>query len=275
LFYGNYHQFADPESFEDADDLEELVEFAKFPIFILPIGIEPTEYCNLDQKITQIEKIVKQWDESAEHKALSDCLYKMKDTARITKLVCIGHGSVARGDLSERMDSVLQHIAAASMAKEVTAMYEQSGTPLNEPITIIAQDPVYTRDDETILSHFPVPISIVPDPYGFLAIDEFTLVMSLYPSVPVKQIVADLAAKGKGPAAIFWNDDSWDIEHGGVDIVTYQSTDMYFANAGSRRLADMLGGYVKVMDGNAEFDRSNEVASFDLLQGAHLWARSN
>ena len=159
------------------------------------------------------------------------------------------------------------------MAKELTAMYEQSGTPLNEPITIIAQDPVYTRDDVTILSHLPVRISIVSDPDGFLAIDESTLVMSLYPNVPVKQIVADLAAEGKGPAAMFWNDDSWDIEHGGVDIVTYQSTVKYFVNAGSSRLADMLGGYVKVMDGDAEFDRSNEVASFDLLQGAHLWAR--
>jgi hypothetical protein len=48
--------------------------------------------------------------------------------------------------------------------------------------------------------------------------------MSCYPTVPVKQIVADLAAdslSGKGPAALLWNNSEWDEEHGGVDTVTF------------------------------------------------------
>jgi hypothetical protein len=41
----------------------------------------------------------------------------------------------------------------------------------------------------------------------------------------VKQIVADLAAdttSGKGPAAVLWNTDLWDVKHGGVNVVTYK-----------------------------------------------------
>jgi hypothetical protein len=86
--------------------------------------------------------------------------------------------------------------------------------------------------------------------------------MSCYPTVPVKQMVADLAAdsvSGKGPAALFRNDSSWDEKHGDTDTVTYRWTEVvYFANPGSRRLADMLESYEKVMNGPEAFaDRFN------------------
>jgi hypothetical protein len=81
--------------------------------------------------------------------------------------------------------------------------------------------------------------------------------MSCYPTVPVKQIVADLAAdslSGKGPAALLWNNSEWDEEHGGVDTVTFfNQDDCGFANPASRRLLDMLEGYTKVMNGAETF----------------------
>lgn len=81
--------------------------------------------------------------------------------------------------------------------------------------------------------------------------------MACYPAIPVKQMIADLAANstsGKGPAAIFVENASWDDEHGGVEVVTYGWVEViYYSNAGSPRFMKMLEGYEKAMDGQEVF----------------------
>jgi hypothetical protein len=194
------------------------------------------------------------WERSFERKVLYKFLRKMviSKTAQVSNIVCLGHGS-----LDKNYASILQHVAAVFIAQDLTALYEEYGKPPEDPITITAQDPAYTENDHTVLSLFPIPIRIVSDPEGFLAINESSLVMSCYPTVPTKQMVADLAAdsvSGKGTAALLWNDCSWDEKHGDTDTVTYRWTEVvYFANPGSRRLVNMLDGYDKVMGGAEAF----------------------
>jgi hypothetical protein len=148
------------------------------------------------------------WERSFERKVLYKFLRKMviSKTAQVSNIVCLGHGS-----LDKNYASILQHVAAVFIAQDLTALYEEYGKPPEDPITITAQDPAYTENDHTVLSLFPIPIRIVSDPEGFLAINESSLVMSCYPTVPTKQMVADLAAdsvSGKDTAALLWNDCS-------------------------------------------------------------------
>ena len=68
-----------------------------------------------------------------------------------------------------------------------------------EDIRCYAQDPSYLDCDKEFLK--TICIDTIEDPKGFLEVDEKTLVVSVSPDVPVKQIVADL----QRPAAMLWD----------------------------------------------------------------------
>ena len=67
------------------------------------------------------------------------------------------------------------------------------------PIKCFAQDPIYTEVDEYILKRHE--IAVVDDPKAFLEVDTSTIVFTVAPNLPVKQIVTDLTK----PVAMIWN----------------------------------------------------------------------
>ncbi|KAL4974118.1 hypothetical protein BDW66DRAFT_92205 [Aspergillus desertorum] len=69
----------------------------------------------------------------------------------------------------------------------------------DDEIKCYAQDPAYTEADRSLLRS--IGIQPLDDPKGFLEIDDETLVFSVSPNVPVKQIVADV----QWPGAMIWN----------------------------------------------------------------------
>jgi hypothetical protein len=159
----------------------------------------------------------KLWYKSIEPELLESSLRKLSETAQVTNIVCLGLGSLPYGEFS-----TIQHIVVSDMAQELAAMYKTTGRPLERPITIIAQDLCYTPADEAQRAALPTSIHVVWDLEGFIAINSGTLVMSCYPSVPVKQIVAHLAmdsTDGIGLAAMLRNDSNGD-DLGDVDTVT-------------------------------------------------------
>ncbi|KAL4786531.1 hypothetical protein BJX76DRAFT_346205 [Aspergillus varians] len=68
-----------------------------------------------------------------------------------------------------------------------------------DEIKCYAQDPAYNDVDQALLRD--IGIEPLDDPKGFLEIDEDTLVFSVSPNVPVKQVVADV----QWPGAMIWN----------------------------------------------------------------------
>lgn len=269
LLYNSHHVLADHEPHKIlrhcseeirnivrgfGDDVEEMIERANLPVYVHFTEDEELEDYDMDIMIQQLGIGMALWDGCFEHKVLLGSLRKMvtSNAAQVTNIVCIGHGGFGR-----ELASIMQHIVASSIAKELASLYVECGKPLATPITITAQDPAYSASVEWLLSRLPTPIQIVVDPEGFLEINESSFVMSCYPVVPVKQMIADLATDstaGKGPAAVMTNNSSWDDKHGGVDVVTYLWTEVvYFANPGSRRWLDMLKIYEKMMDGSEAF----------------------
>ncbi|KAL4919049.1 hypothetical protein BDW62DRAFT_210001 [Aspergillus aurantiobrunneus] len=71
-------------------------------------------------------------------------------------------------------------------------------------IRCYAQDPAYNDVDKALLRS--IGIEPLDDPKGFLEIDEYTLVFSVSPNVPVKQVVADV----QWPGAMIWNTVSFE-----------------------------------------------------------------
>ncbi|PYH87873.1 hypothetical protein BO71DRAFT_392653 [Aspergillus ellipticus CBS 707.79] len=173
-----------------------------FPTMILsdqaPVSILYTHYpsvpaSTLEEVRGAFGKIRGHWEESETCQELTSHLSTMKASTRIQKIVAFGLGTLAKvqnGRLSTR--SYVQHAAIRSM---VTALADVDG----EEIQCYAQDPWYDEMDVAFLGS--IGITVVSDPKGFLEIDESTLVFSVCPNVPVKQIVADV----RWPGAMIWN----------------------------------------------------------------------
>jgi hypothetical protein len=81
----------------------------------------------------------------------------------------------------------------------MVASLAKRGLNGGQEIKCYAQDPVYDEIDKEFLTS--IGIAPLDDPKGFLAVDQQTLVFSVSPNVPVKQIITDL----QRPAAMVWN----------------------------------------------------------------------
>ncbi|KAH7133816.1 hypothetical protein EDB81DRAFT_859313 [Dactylonectria macrodidyma] len=131
------------------------------------------------------------WEESDACRQLKETLNSVPIPESITKVVCFALGSlVPIGDWPER--SYTQHAAALTM---VDVLKARTGCD----IQCYAQEPIYTDICRKILgSH---GIKVLDGVKGFLEVDETTLVFSVSPNIPVKQIITDLAR----PAIMVWN----------------------------------------------------------------------
>ena len=120
---------------------------------------------------------------------------EVDDLPRIDKIVCFGLANFhdPKGDDTRQLSrSHTQHLAALTIA---SVLEERFGL---DNVCIIAQDPAYMETDQDFLRK--IGIEPVKDPKGFLEITETTLVITVYPNICVRQIVAD----NRWPAAMIW-----------------------------------------------------------------------
>lgn len=111
----------------------------------------------------------------------------------LNKIVCFGLGDFTASDrgfggFQARCNT--QHAAVETIAKLLRKKRE---------IICYAQDPGYNDNDKEMLRS--IGITPIDDPRGFLEVDSNTLVISICPNVPVKQIITDLYP----PGAMLWN----------------------------------------------------------------------
>ncbi|KAJ4292217.1 hypothetical protein N0V88_005848 [Collariella sp. IMI 366227] len=97
-----------------------------------------------------------------------------------------------------------QHVLMLAMRELVQGAAEEAGKKSLE-VKCYAQDPMYTPVDKQVLGE--VGITVLDDPRGFLEVDDNSVVISISPNIPVKQIVADIAR----PAVVIW----YRVEPGG------------------------------------------------------------
>lgn len=139
----------------------------------------------------------KAWETSETRRFLVEQLDKFTpgQIAGITKVVGFALGDVAMSKKKEDVQRPLaQHASLLTIAGFLT------GRNGGREVPCYSQDPANNAGPGT---EFLRTIGITPldDPKGFLAVDENTLVVSVAPNVPVRQILADI----QWPLAMLWN----------------------------------------------------------------------
>ncbi|KAJ5160127.1 uncharacterized protein N7482_007131 [Penicillium canariense] len=171
------------------------------------------------------------WQETEVCQQLKQVLHRHAATHRITKVV-----GLALSAMSIRVDdcprSYIQHALLLTLRNWLA---ERDGTE----VTCYAQDPGYRSVDKEVLRAHN--IQVIDDPQAWLEIDDQSVVFSVAPNVPVKEIVADIAR----PGIIIWERVGFeDADQEGKTSSTDPS---------SPRVRAMLEGY-ELFDFGAEDD---------------------
>ncbi|KAK8111688.1 uncharacterized protein PG998_008145 [Apiospora kogelbergensis] len=114
-------------------------------------------------------------------------------SAGIDKIVAFACGPLI-WDSKVAVQSILQHGLLLSLRDYLLGKGEQAGE-----CPCYVQDPAYSDRDKDVLKS--LGITTLEDPAGFFEADDRSIVLSFYPNVPVKQIIADLCR----PAVIIWS----------------------------------------------------------------------
>ncbi|KKY32456.1 hypothetical protein UCDDA912_g07591 [Diaporthe ampelina] len=132
------------------------------------------------------------WEASEDCLRLKSSMAAAASLPGITKIIAFACSSISR-DVDQAVRSASQHALILTLRDVLQA--SQPGVQ----IRCLAQDPVYTGVDKTVLSE--VGITVVDDPQGFLEVDDQSVVLSFSPNVPVRQIITDLAR----PVILAWD----------------------------------------------------------------------
>jgi hypothetical protein len=154
---------------------------------------------------------VREWNESQACNKLKSFLTSLANDHKINKAVGFALGGFSR-DYGQKDDFPSLHRAASQHGLLLTLrdwIQERDGS---HDISCYAQDPVYNSMDKRVLSE--AGVEVIDDPRGWLEVDEQSLMISVAPNVPIKEIIADIAR----PAAIVWCrvgfDDGLEFDHG-------------------------------------------------------------
>jgi hypothetical protein len=143
------------------------------------------------------------WLSSKTRDQLESQLRGLDNLPRIDKVVCFGLSNffnLKSGEKRHISRSHTQHLAALTIA---SILKERFKLPT---VDVISQDPAFMATDQEFLRS--VGIEPVKDSKGFLEITERTFVITVYPNICVRQIVADLT----WPAAMIWATTSPTLE---------------------------------------------------------------
>lgn len=131
----------------------------------------------------------KTWEATDHYRQLQSTLSELSAPLDINKITAFALGSLTfQSQLSPA--NILQHALHLALSKLLI--------PSSQDLRWYAQDPLYTDPDKQALE--AVGIAVLDDPHVFLEVDNHSIVLSIGPDVPVKQIITDISR----PAVIIW-----------------------------------------------------------------------
>jgi hypothetical protein len=126
---------------------------------------------------------------------------------RVDKIVCFGLGSLS----TRKPKYFVQHLAAVTLREEIELIRKKDDECSKHPaVQIIAQDPAYCSNCKDILKSL-LNIEAVDTFEGHDSLTRTTTTMSVSPSAPVCQMIADLTVDFGGPLAMICDDFHLDI----------------------------------------------------------------
>ncbi|KAH6658705.1 hypothetical protein BKA67DRAFT_533826 [Truncatella angustata] len=132
-----------------------------------------------------------EWEASEQNRYLQDTLLSVPSFVIINKVIGFACGSLTFGTEIHRR-SAIQHALLSSLRNYLFKIKE------SVQIQCYTQDPEYSFNEKQALK--AIGIIALDDPKAFLEVDDASIVISIGPDIPVKQIITDIAR----PAAIIW-----------------------------------------------------------------------
>ncbi|KAK2029956.1 hypothetical protein LX32DRAFT_342620 [Colletotrichum zoysiae] len=157
----------------------------------------------VDKMIEVFEKYRDTWWGSPEFIRFQHILTCTPMPDGINKVICFGLGDLSLDSGDDHHHRCRGHSEARCHIQHAVALFVAQilEKRFSREIPVYCQDPEYTQASIELL-HCAMVEEVLNDPQGFLDVDENTVVISIDPSIPVKQIITDLAR----PAMIIWND---------------------------------------------------------------------
>lgn len=161
------------------------------------VNVWPTsDYSTVRERFEQVRRALKGSERFAQ---LRSSLSSIDFPIGINSIVALACSTMTWADIHFQR-SMSQHALALLIRDVLASKYppdvNSGGTGR---IECYAQDPIYTPADEQVLRESG--FTVLHDPEAFLKIDETSVVISICPDIPVKQIIADIAR----PAMMIWN----------------------------------------------------------------------
>lgn len=143
----------------------------------------------------------KEWEATHECNTLQTLVALNPGFSKAQKVIGIALGGLMYGERVEdrRTERSLAQYSLLLTMRELIAKATGS-----DEIRCLAQDPELTPAAVEALAN--VGIAVVDDPDAFLELDDTSVLITMSPSIPVRQVVADIAR----PVAIFWDEDPED-----------------------------------------------------------------
>ncbi|KAJ5199860.1 hypothetical protein N7491_009343 [Penicillium cf. griseofulvum] len=141
-----------------------------------------------------------EWKESPACEKLKTILSSSAKDHEINKVVVFALGTMSFQYFNEEgiLDTTAGWQSAFQNALLVTIIEWLKERDHKEKVPCYSQDPAQSEVDKEILDE--AGIEVIEDPRGWLEVDEQSVVVSIAPNVPVKEIITDIAR----PAVIIW-----------------------------------------------------------------------
>ncbi|KAI0470383.1 hypothetical protein F4859DRAFT_486577 [Xylaria cf. heliscus] len=152
-------------------------------------GVYVSSTEELREAFCQIER---NWRMSEHYEQLQAALAAVKTPLGLDKVIGVALGPLILRRLVNHK-SIIQH----SLISALHSILLRSGV-LSASSKCYVQDPIYTQQDRQVLGS--TEFTVLDDPQAFLMLDNSSVLVSIYPNVPVKQIVADICR----PGIIIW-----------------------------------------------------------------------
>lgn len=172
---------------------------------------------------------------SPQWESMKNKLASMADRVEIKNIVCIALDTVS----SPRDSGAHQRVFTSMLSRFLREQYIKKQNFDSPVIKICAYDPSYQQKDLVMLEKFFPPISVLSNPYHFLAIDEHTLVLCAFCPAYANnfELTADVPYPS-GPAALITN-EIWD------DMPWFAEQKLYLLDVWTPRVGEMLAQYTK------------------------------
>lgn len=146
-----------------------------------------------EQDFNIFQAMEQQWKTSQHFEQVQEVLASVEIPFTVAKVIGLGLGPlVLKSRVFERC--VFQH-ALVSVLRQIFSISSNASV----------QDPSYTQRDRDIL--YSAGLTVLEDPQALLELDESSILLTINPDLPVKDIVVDTCR----PGIIIWNNEAPDI----------------------------------------------------------------